>query len=205
MESKIYSQKEIKKLVKKHVGKIIFIDDVGDVEKERFKQIQLSNGEYMPYLISSYGRVFSIDYKHKKNSCKQLKTQIDKDGYERINIHFNNSNDGYMIHRLVASAFLKVKNKNQTQVNHKNGCKTCNQVWNLEWVTCQENITHAWNNNLAKSYGEKNGNSKFTEYEINEVCKLLEKDYSFNEIKDLTGVSYNMIHSIYRKKKLESH
>lgn len=141
--NKIYSKEEIK-LLTKNINKIVFKNPyTNKTQKEKFKQICI-DGEYIPYIISSCGRVFSINYKHKENSCGQLKTTIDKDGYELIIINYGNKSFGFGIHRMVAISFIKnSKPKSKTQVNHKNGDKLCNYIFNLEWTTPKENIDHA--------------------------------------------------------------
>lgn len=198
---KIYSKDETKELVESRISNMDIILTDADIQpKEKFKQICIS-GKYMPYLISSYGRVFSINYKHIKNSCKQLKTNIDKYGYEFIVIHYGNKSYGFNVHRLVAIMFINNPDPdNKTQVNHKNGNKLYNIETNLEWTTPRENIEHAWMNGLAKSFGVNNGNNVYTINQVKKVCKLLEKDYPFDEISEKTGVSYPMISLIYRKK-----
>ena len=174
--NKIYSKDQIKKLTE-YIDRIQFIEpNTGKIQKEKFKQICI-DGEYIPYLISSCGRVFSINYKHKKNNCVQLKTTIDKDGYELIIINYNNKTIGFGVHRMVAISFIKNTDPcNKTQVNHINGDKLCNFIFNLEWSTPKENINHAWANGLNKSYGELNGNNVYKEKDIEMVCKLIE-DY----------------------------
>lgn len=198
---KIYSKKEIKSLINNHISPITIIHiDPNICTKEKFKQICL-NGKYVPYLISSCGRIFSINYKHRKNSCIQLKTKINDDGYEFIVIHYDNISYGFEVHRMLANMFIKNNDPlNKTQVNHIDGNKSNNIIFNLEWVTAKDNILHAWNNGLAKSYGENNGNNVYCENDIIKVCEFLEKDYTFKEISKLTGVSYAMISLIYRKK-----
>lgn len=198
---KKYTNKEINNIVKNNISPVTIINlDDNKCGKEKFKQIKIKN-RYIPYLVSSYGRLFSINYKHKENNCVQLKTAIDKDGYERVNIHYNNKSYGFNVHRIVALSFIRNDDPiKKIQVNHKDGNKLFNNVCNLEWVTPKENINHAWKNNLAISYGEENGNNVYKKKDIIKVCSLIEKDYSFKEINKITGVSYAMISLIYHKK-----
>lgn len=178
---------------------VLSIND-GIHKDETFKQICL-NGAYIPYIISSYGRVFSTNYMHKKDKVVELKTTTDKDGYFLLIINYNKKSYGYAIHRLVALHFVKNKNKKtKTQVNHKDCNKKHNYYWNLEWVTPKENIEHSWNNNLSHTIGEDNGNNIYPESKIKLVCELLEKNVPMYEIEETTGVSYAMISLILRRK-----
>ena len=185
---------------KKQIPIVLCIGFNKKVEPEKFKQLIL--GEPLPYIISSYGRVFSVNYMHKKDCVTQLKTGIDKDGYELINIRCNGHNYAYHIHRLVAMFFIDNPDKyHKTQVNHINGDKLNNVYVNLEWVSPKENIKHAWNTGLSKSYGENNGNNKFSEEMIKCVCEMISKDMPYKEISKITGVSYMVISQILTKKK----
>jgi hypothetical protein len=120
------------------------------------------------YKISSFGRVQSLDktiincngmkYEMKGRLLKPILSR-----YFWINLVKNTNRKRLSIHRLVAIAFIP-NPECKPYVNHINGIKTDNRVVNLEWVTPQENDTHA-SINCLKASGERSGNSRLT-YEI---------------------------------------
>lgn len=173
--------------------------DVKKLDNEKFKQI-IFDSCYSPYLISTHGRVFSLNYMHQRGNVRQLRTSIDKDGYELIIINYNKKTYGFGIHRLVALHFIPNFDEYKTQVNHKDCNKLNNHYSNLEWTTPKENIDHAWRHNLSHSFGIQNGRNKYTEEQITDVCKMIEDNFSFGKIHEITSVSYAIISLIYRKK-----
>jgi hypothetical protein len=117
------------------------------------------------YEISSLGRVKSLSRKirylqsNNGNECFRLtKEKIlvtgKCKGYNTINLSKNNITITYRLCRLVAIHFIN-NPLNKNQVNHIDGNKNNDNVYNLEWVTAKENMIHAKNNNLIKFYSGK--------------------------------------------------
>lgn len=87
---------------------------------------------------------------------KVLKQRNDKNGYKLVNLNITSVGKfTARVHRLVAEHFLQNDNKEKNQINHKNMIKHDNHVDNLEWVTHQENQTHARKNKKWDIYGTK--------------------------------------------------
>ena len=112
------------------------------------------------YAISS-GVIYS------ETSNKILAPQLDKDGYEKVQLlSTDNKRHRYSIHRLILENFNPVIGMECLQVNHIDGNKRNNALSNLEWVTCIENIHHAMEHNLRS---EINGGAKLTPQQVIEI------------------------------------
>lgn len=104
------------------------------------------------YLVSDDGYVLS-------KRGKPLKPSINHSGYEIVNLMVNGKRIGVSVHTLVVRAFCDGYKDGYT-VNHKNGKKTCNKSWNLEWVTPLENTRHSIEVFGNDHSGKNNHNAK---------------------------------------------
>lgn len=184
---------------------------------EIFYKIDFYNIKKDTYLISSYGRIFSL------NTGREMTPIANEHEYRSIQLAME---EGYgnqfnrrvfKIHRLVAMAFI-IKTIEDYQlgrdiVNHKNLYRTDNHVWNLEWMTEQDNTIHAFQNNAHQmanlpslfkqvekqesqwgkgiAKGDRNGKSRLTEEQVHLICQGLEKGLSPKECCHMAGIEWN--------------
>jgi len=93
-------------------------------------------------------------------------------GYLSVKLSKNDIRKSYLVHQLVAKAFLPARPGVHT-VNHIDGDKHNNCVRNLEWATPQENMQHAWKNGLVKPMsGIRNGMAKLTPKKVRAIRGL---------------------------------
>lgn len=71
--------------------------------------------------------------------------------YAQVCISDNCKRTTFKIHRLVGLLFVPNPD-NKPHINHKDGNKANNHYTNLEWCTHSENIKHAYDTGLLKSY-----------------------------------------------------
>ena len=115
--------------------------------KEKWKKIkEFADGLYS---VSSLGRV------RNNKTGKYIVGDINNFGYYRVTLYNKGKHKRYMRHRLVAKHFLKKPSKDRKFVNHIDGNKGNNTIYNLEWVTQSENEKHAFRNKLKKRTNKK--------------------------------------------------
>ena len=90
-------------------------------------------------------------------------------------------------HRVLLMTVNYVPGCELLDVNHIDGIKYHNWIWNLEWNTRKENIDHAINTGLF-NLGETRENSNITNDQANTICKLIQDGKSPSEIELITGI-----------------
>lgn len=96
------------------------------------------------YEVSTHGRVRSLDYLH-TGQTKVLSLCKDRGGYLFVNLHKKGKRKSYLVHRLVAEAFL-TNWFDDIEVNHIDEDKTNNHIDNLEWCDHKYNCNHGTRN-----------------------------------------------------------
>lgn len=107
-------------------------------ETEKWKSLDFLG--FPNYEVSNLGNVKSLNYNHTEKEGI-LKPAKNRDGYSVISLHKNNKQKHFLVHRLVALAFIP-NIQNLPQINHKDENKKNNRVENLEWVTPKENCNY---------------------------------------------------------------
>lgn len=93
---------------------------------------------YEDYQFSNLGRVKSF----KNGKERILKPALRKDGYYQIGLTKDGKQKLFLVHQLIAIAFLgHVIDGHNLVVNHINGVKTDNRVENLEIVSNRDNCS----------------------------------------------------------------
>lgn len=173
------------------------------METEIWKDILGFEGLYQ---ISNLGRVKTLKREvirrnGRKTTINEIirKPKNHKHNYYMINLIYFKKHKVFMIHRLVAIAFIP-NTENKPFVNHKNGIKTDNRVDNLEWCTNGENIKHAHKIGLIiPSRGEQHRRSRFTNEQILEIRELINK-ITEKEIAEIYKCNPNIINKIIHRK-----
>lgn len=87
------------------------------------------------YEVSNLGNVKSL------RSGRLMKRSLSSIGYEMTTLTKDGKQKTYLIHRLVALAFIP-NPENLEEINHKDEVKTNNRVENLEWCTRKYNLNY---------------------------------------------------------------
>lgn len=157
-------------------------------EQEEWRDVVGYEGLYQ---VSNLGNIKSLSryirtsdklggIRKKKESL--LSFDVCKNGYLRVNLSNNYSTKHFLVHRLVAEAFLP-NTQNAPQVNHKDEDKTNNRVSNLEWCDAKYN----------SNYGERTKKTtiaklkKVKQYDMQ--GNFIREFSSFKEASDSIGVS----------------
>jgi hypothetical protein len=145
---------------------------IEEINHETWKDVIGYEGAYQ---VSNLGNVKSVDryvnhmYGTIKRKSKLIKP-VEVKGYKQVRLSLNNKSRAFLLHRIVADAFVSGKSLENKWVNHIDGNKLNNTPANLEWCTHSHNLKHAFRIGLkTNTKGENNPNSKLNWESINNI------------------------------------
>lgn len=142
--------------------------------------------ENSTYSISNLGNAKSFSTRH---NGRLLKKRISKHGYVKYTLFLNGQQQTFSAHRMVAISFIE-NNSDRPYVNHIDGNKQNNLVYNLEWCTPSENTKHAFDSGLIKITEDQK-----EAHRINRMGKFGKEAISSKALIDTTtGSTYNSLH-----------
>jgi hypothetical protein len=146
------------------------------------------------YMVSDEGHVRSIKRRRLKALVKN------KRGYVQVNLYRHGRVKNFLVHRLVAQAFLGDIPRGW-EVNHIDGNKINNHLPNLELVSAAQNRHHARMVGLVKPMrGEKNLNAKLTEDQVRSMRSLREQRVPVVELARRFEVTPRAVYAILSRK-----
>lgn len=167
-------------------------------EYEIFRYVNCNNVITKKYIISNYGRVYTLIY-------NKFLAQRVRRKYLHVHLTIDKINREYATHRLVCMTFKPIDNPWDYVCNHEDADKLNNYAINLDWMTDKQNAAHAVKTGCYR-IGENHPFALITEKQAHDICQCLEKKMSYKEIYDFmsidveyekfTNILYNILHKI---------
>ena len=152
------------------------------------------------YQASNLGNIRSY---HRSKQGKILSQRLRKDGYCDCKLTMNGKSTRFLVHRLVAQAFIP-NSKNLLEINHKDFNRSNNKPENLEWSSRKENQEHFAKSKYAEQHNaklrhENNPRAKLTWDDVNLIRKLrIEYKFKIKRLMWLFGIGETQVHRILR-------
>lgn len=172
-----------------------------DIRKYKIKYVPLKDEILKPmkeynylYGITNKGRVINL-------ITNTVLTNKINNGYWYTTIQINKKIYNVRIHRMIALYFVKGRTKEYNCVNHIDGNKLNNSLYNLEWVSVTINNYHMHEMGLVKK-GSRHSSSKINE----EIAMKIYNEHhinglNYNQIRDKYNISKSIIGKVCRKER----
>lgn len=146
--------------------------------------------DYPEYSVSDHGRI--------KRAGKILKTLRHTFGYPMVGLCRLGIKTKFLVHRLVAEAFLPPPDPERTQVAHNDGNPLNSHVSNLRWATYSENNRDKRLHG-TQLYGSKVPNAVLHEDDVKRIRDLSARGVTGTDLADDFGVCKQTISFIINR------
>ena len=146
------------------------------------------------YKVSNHGRVYSM-FREKKYKDGLMSPSLNQHGYRQVNLRsVDGKNICVKISRLIMLHFNFRSDCYLLEVDHIDGNKENNCIWNLEWVTPQENTHRAINNGLRTLSCNSNSETLLTNDQAYQLYdEAISGKYSYEYLSNKYNVSESYI------------
>lgn len=97
------------------------------------------NGHTPGYEVTADGRVYSVSHNWRGYGRRELRQDLNDDGYPSVRLTIDGKRTRYAVHVLVARHYLPERPSPQHEIRHIDGDKMNPAAYNLAWGTRQEN------------------------------------------------------------------
>ena len=149
------------------------------------------------YEISNTGVVLSLVSRHGvRPKPRELSASENLGGYLFVYLSDGFSRKMHTVHSLVAEAFLGPRPTNHV-VNHVDGNKTNNSLWNLEYCSYSENNKHAHRIGLASSVGVRHSRARLTDTLVREIRSYRDQGCKIGDICTFLKLPSTTVHNVF--------
>ena len=127
--------------------------------------------------------------------ARVMRAYIAQNGYPTVSIAANGKRKKFLVHRLVARAFVDGY-QDGLSVNHKNCIKTDNRPENLEWVSLAENTRLQWKDGLVDLRGDNHPSAILKTEQVATAKRLMDSGARVPDIAAILGISVSMAYKI---------
>lgn len=171
---------------------------VGEEIKSPEKWTLLDCIPYYPqiYWISTWGRLLNA---LTKNYLPKKYMEIEDNKYVSVSLSFGSRDKQICmdLHRLVMMQFCPHPFQNTLEIDHLDGIKYHNWIWNMEWVTHEENIRRAVERGSFIE-NENKKSRKITKDQAEYICQLIDKGLSSKQVAQIVNFGQDInIEKIY--------
>lgn len=165
---------------------------------EEWKSIPSTYGFYE---ASSLGRIRRAKGGRNARIGFVLKPYKNRYGYLSVGLHFDVKLRTFLLHRLVAEAFIGTC-PSDMEVNHLNCDKLDNRLSNLEYCTRSENLLHASRNGILNTpRGSRHCRAKLHECDVSEIRRLYASGIMQKDIAHIYGIDQSNVSYIITGKR----